>query len=148
MLHEYYFLDEFYNRQYIKDISYSKLITIFAVLAIFISCLGLFGLSLFIIRQRTKEIGIRKVLGASSEGLFNLLSQKYLSLVLIAGILSIPVAWWGLKQWLQQYAFRIDFQWWYFVLPILLILLIALISVGYQTIKAALANPVEALRYE
>jgi putative ABC transport system permease protein len=148
MLSEYYFLDEFYNRQYVKDISYSKLITIFSLLAIFISCFGLFGLSLFMIRQRTKEIGIRKALGASTESLFNLLSKKYLSLVLIASILSIPIAWWGLKQWLQQYAFRIDLQWWYFVLPILLTLLIALISVGYQTIKATLANPVEALRYE
>ena len=148
MLSEYYFLDEFYNRQYVKDISYSKLITIFSLLAIFISCFGLFGLSLFMIRQRTKEIGIRKALGASTESLFNLLSKKYLSLVLIASILSIPIAWWGLKQWLQQYAFRIDLHWWYFVLPILLTLLIALISVGYQTIKATLANPVEALRYE
>ena len=148
MLHEYYFLYEFYHRQYVKDISYSKLITIFAVLAIFISCLGLFGLSLFIIRQRTKEIGIRKALGASTESLFSLLSKKYLSLVLIAAILAIPIAWWGLKQWLQQYTFRIDLLWWYFVLPILLSFLIALISVGYQTIKATLANPVEALRYE
>jgi putative ABC transport system permease protein len=148
MLSEYYFLDEFYNRQYVKDVSYSKLITIFSILAVFISCIGLFGLSLFIIRQRTKEIGIRKALGASTESLFNLLSRKHLSLVLIAGILSIPISWWGLKQWLQQYAFRIDLHWWYFVLPILLSLLIALISVGYQTIKATLANPVEALRYE
>ena len=148
MLFEHYFLDEYYNRQYVKDISYSKLITIFAILAVFISCMGLFGLSLLIIRQRTKEIGIRKALGASSESLFNLLSRKHLSLVLIAGILSIPISWWGLKQWLQQYAFRIDLHWWYFVLPILLSLLIALISVGYQTIKATLANPVDALRYE
>jgi putative ABC transport system permease protein len=148
MLFEHYFLDEYYNRQYVKDISYSKLITIFAILAVFISCIGLFGLSLFIIRQRTKEIGIRKALGASSESLFYLLSRKHLSLVLIASILSIPVAWWGLKQWLQQYAFRIELKWWYFALPILLSLLIALISVGYQTIKATMANPVDALRYE
>jgi putative ABC transport system permease protein len=80
--------------------------------------------------------------------LFYLLSRKHLSLVLIASILSIPVAWWGLKQWLQQYAFRIELKWWYFALPILLSLLIALISVGYQTIKATMANPVDALRYE
>lgn len=148
MLSEYYFLDESYNQQYAKDVSYSKLIGIFAVLAIFISCMGLFGLSLFMIQQRTREIGIRKVLGASTESLFNMLLKRYMSLVLVAGVLSIPLAWWGLKHWLEQYAFRIDLHWWYFVLPIILNLLIAMISVGYHTIKATLTNPVEALRYE
>ena len=148
MLSEYYFLDESYNQQYALDVSYSKLIGIFAILTIFISCMGLFGLSLFMIQQRTREIGIRKVLGASIESLFNLLLKRYLSLVFVAGILSIPIAWWGLKQWLEQYAFRIDLHWWYFVLPIIISLLIAMISVGYQTIKASLTNPVEALRYE
>lgn len=148
LLYESYSLHEFYNRQYAKDLSYGRLIAIFSLLAIFISGMGLFGLSLFMIQRSIREMGIRKAFGAITKDLFMLLIRKYLVLVLLAAILSLPLAWWLLQKWLQQYTFRIELKWWAFLLPILAVLLIALISVSYQTIKATFNNPAKALRHE
>ena len=148
MLFESFPLNEFYNRQYTKDLSYGRLVAIFSLLTIFISSMGLFALSLFMIQRSIKEMGIRKAFGAITKDLFRLLIRKYIILILIAAILSLPLAWWLLHKWLQQYTFRIELKWWAFLLPVVAVLLIALLSVSYQTIKATFNNPAEALRYE
>ncbi len=145
---EYFFLDEAFNRQYEIEIRISKIFSVFGALSIFISCLGLFGLSSYLIQQRTKEIGIRKVLGASLQHLFSLLSTNYIKLVAISSLMAIPIAWWGIHQWLDNYAFRIELQWWFFALPLLALLLIALCTISFRVISAATANPVDSLRYE
>lgn len=138
----------FDNSQYKKDIQLSRIFAIFGGLSIFISCLGLFGLSSFLIQQRTKEIGIRKILGASLRNLFALLTKNYMRLVVFASIIATPIAYLGIKKWLEDYAFRIELSWWFFVVPILVLLVIAIATIGYKIIKTAKANPVEALRYE
>jgi putative ABC transport system permease protein len=148
LLFESYPLHEFYNRQYTKDLSYGRLIGIFSLLAIFISSMGLFGLSLFMIQRSIKEMGIRKAFGAITKDLFRLLIKKYIILILIAVILSLPLAWWLLQKWLQQYTFRVELKWWAFIIPVVAVLFIAMVSVSYQTIKATYNNPAEALRYE
>jgi putative ABC transport system permease protein len=148
LLFESYPLHEFYNRQYTKDLSYGRLIGIFSLLAIFISSMGLFGLSLFMIQRSIKEMGIRKAFGAITKDLFRLLIKKYIVLILIAVILSLPLAWWLLQKWLQQYTFRVELKWWAFIIPVVAVLFIAMVSVSYQTIKATYNNPAEALRYE
>ncbi len=125
-----------------------KMMTWFAVLAIALSCLGLFGMAVFSIERRTKEIGIRKVLGASVSGVVTLLSKDFVKLVLMANVIAWPVAWYGMNKWLQDFAYRIDLGWWVFALASGVALLIALLTVSAQAIRAALANPVEALRYE
>ncbi len=145
---EYFFLDAFFNRQYQSDRLFGHVFTLFSGLAIFVACLGLFGLASFTTLQRTKEIGVRKVLGASVRSIVALLSQEFLQLILVASLLAIPLAYWVMDRWLAVYPFRIDLSWWFFALPLLLVLLIAMLTVGYQTIKAALANPVKSLRYE
>lgn len=118
------------------------------MLAVVIACLGLYGLAAFSAEQRTKEIGIRKVLGASVKNLVGLLSKEFLRLVIIANIIAWPLAWYAMNQWLQNFAYRINIAWWVFVLAGGLALLIALLTVAYQAIKAAVANPVKSLRYE
>lgn len=145
---EYYFLDETFNAQYESDQQLGKIFTVFAAMAIIVASLGLFGLASFSTTQRTKEIGVRKVLGASVFQIMALLSRDFLKLVLLANLLAWPLAWWGMRQWLQQYAFRIDLSPWLFVLPSLLVLLIALLTVSAQTWRAARANPVNSLRNE
>jgi putative ABC transport system permease protein len=145
---DYVFLNEQFNRQYKNDRLFGKVFGLFAGLAIFVACLGLFGLSLFTTAQRTKEIGVRKVLGASLPNILLLLSRDFLRLVLLANVLALPLAWWGINRWLQGYAFRIDISPWLFVAPAVLVLLIALLTVSFQTWKAARQNPVKALRYE
>ena len=120
----------------------------FSLLTIFIACLGLFGLIAFSVEQRTKEVGVRKVLGASVTGITTLLSKEFIKLVLLANILSWPVAWFAMNKWLQNFAYRIDLTIWPFLLSGLMALLIALLTVSWQAIRAATANPVEALRYE
>jgi len=145
---DYVFLDEQFNRQYKNDRLFDKVFGLFAGLAIFVACLGLFGLSLFTTAQRTKEIGVRKVLGASIPDILLLLSKDFLRLVLLANVLALPLAWWSINRWLEEYAFRIDVQPWLFVIPAVLVLIIALLTVSTQTWKAARANPVKALRYE
>src|SRR5690606_21410259 len=116
--------------------------------AIAIACLGLFGLAAFIAEQRTKEIGIRKVLGASVAGLIRLLSADFLKLVGVAIIVAIPVAWWIMAQWLEDFAYRVEIQWWMFAAAGLAAVVIALLTVSGQAIRAAMANPVDSLRDE
>ena len=144
----YFFLDEKYDQQYRADTQFGQVVAIFSTLAIFIACLGLFGLSSFTILQRTKEIGIRKVLGASVGQIVRLLSQDFIRLVLVASIVAIPIAYFAMKEWLTGYATRISLSWWLFAIPLGVVLLIALLTVSFQTIKAAVANPAKSLRYE
>ncbi len=144
----YNFLDEKFAALYASELRIQRIFSAFAILAIIIATLGLFGLSAFVIEQRTKEIGIRKVLGASVENILLLVSKEFLSLVLIAFIISIPVTFWAMNKWLQDYAYRISIAWWVFVLAGILAFMIAMISISFQAIKAALANPVKSLRSE
>jgi len=145
---EYYFLDEFYDRQYRAEDHFGNLFLNFAVLAIFISCLGLLGLSSYSTLQRTREIGIRKVLGASVSGIVNLLSIDFIKLVLIAFLIAGPVAWFAMDKWLQDFAYRTAITWWVFGLTGFLAVLIAFTTISFQAIKSALANPVKSLRTE
>lgn len=142
------FADEEYQKLYKSEQVVGKLSNGFAFLAIFISCLGLLGLAMFTAEQRTKEFGIRKVLGASVSSLFGLLSKDFLVLVFIAFVVASPVAWWAMHAWLENFAYHIDLQWWVFLLAGLLALLIALLTISFQAVKAALANPVSSLRTE
>lgn len=144
----YKFSDQEYAKLYESEQVVSKLANHFAFLAIFISCLGLLGLVIFTSEQRTKEFGIRKVLGASPVTLFNLLSREFLILVLIAMVIATPVAWIAMNKWLQDYVYRIHISWWMFTAAGVLAILIALITVSFQAIKAAIANPVKSLRTE
>lgn len=144
----YTFLDQDYARLYNREQQMSHVFQIFSGLAILIACLGLFGLAAFTTQQRTKEIGIRKILGASVSGIVCLLSKDFLKLVLIANLIAWPIAYYAMNQWLQSFAYRIDLGISTFILSGLIALLIALLTVSYQAIKAARANPVEALRYE
>jgi putative ABC transport system permease protein len=144
----YFFLDETYARQYEADIRLSNLMAMFSGLAVLIACLGLFGLSSFTIVQRTKEIGIRKVLGASIAQIVSLLSLDFIKVVLIAALLALPIAYLVVQEWLSHYAVRIGLNLWMFVVPILMMLLLALVTVGLQTTKTALSNPTDSLRQE
>jgi len=144
----YSFLDDRFNNTYQSEQKIGMILGIFAGLTIFVACLGLFGLAMFTAEQRTKEIGIRKVLGASVAGIVNLLSIDFLKLVLVAVVLATPVAWWAMNKWLMDFAYRIDISWWMFVLAAVTALLIALFTVSFQAIKAAIANPVKSLRTE
>lgn len=144
----YFFLDEKYDQQYRADTQFGQVVAIFSTLAIFIACLGLFGLSSFTILQRTKEIGIRKVLGASVGQIVQLLSQDFIRLVLLASVVALPIAYFAMKEWLAGYATRISLSWWLFAIPLVVVLLIALLTVSFQTLKAAMANPAKSLRYE
>ena len=144
----YQFSDLEYAKLYESEAVISKLANIFAFLAIFISCLGLFGLATFTAEQRTKEIGVRKVLGASSSSIVKLLSLNFLKPVVLAFLLAFPAAWWAMNNWLQDYAYKININWWMFAVAGLLTISIALITVSYQSIKAALVNPVKSLRTE
>jgi putative ABC transport system permease protein len=125
-----------------------KIFGYFSLLAILISCLGLIGLSSFMAERRTKEIGIRKISGAKSVEIFYLLSKEYIILVIISIIIACPVAWYLMNRWLQNFAYRISTSWWIFVLAGSIALLIALLTVSFQSYRAASRNPVEALRYE
>ena len=145
---QFTFFDERFARLYESETQQGNLFTIFSFIAIFIACLGLFGLSAFIITQRIKEIGIRKVLGASSTEIVRVLSIDFLKLVGISAVLAIPVAAYVMYQWLQDFAYRISMAWWVFLLAAVLAALIALITISFQAIKAALANPVKSLRTE
>lgn len=144
----YFFSDDTYNMQYQSEARFGKLFTYFAGLAVIISCLGLLGLSAFNTTQRTKEIGVRKVLGASVASIVALLSKDFLKLVMIASIIAFPVAWWVMNKWLQSFAYRITISWRVFVIAGVTALFIALLTVSFQTIKAAVANPVKNLRTE
>jgi putative ABC transport system permease protein len=145
---DYYFLDEKFNRQYSNDYLFGKVFGLFAGLAILIACLGLSGLSLLTSAQRTKEIGIRKVLGASVTSVILLLSKDFIKLVLLAIIIASPIAWYIMRIWLQDFAYRVDISWWIFALAGLLALSIALLVIGFQTVRSAVANPTKSLRTE
>lgn len=142
------FLDESFDDMYRTERRVSSIALTFAVLAIFVACLGLFGLASFISEQRTKEIGIRKVLGLSVEGIVKLLSKDFVKLVLIAFVFASPLAWWVMHIWLRDFAYRVDISWWIFVLAGVVALFIALLTVSFQAIKAALSNPIKSLRTE
>ena len=144
----YYFSDEEYQKLYKSELVVSKLANSFAFLAIFISCLGLLGLAMFTAEQRTKEIGIRKVLGASVSSLFTLMSREFLLLVSIALVIASPIAWWLMNNWLQNYVYRIPITWWMFIAAGGLAILIALATITFQATKAAIANPIKSLRTE
>lgn len=143
---EFEFVDDEYAKLYESELMVGQLSYFFAAIAIIVSCLGLFGLVTFIALQKTKEIGIRKVLGASMTHIVVLLSKNFLGLVLLSLVLAIPVAWYMLNGWLENFAFRVDLGWQVFVLAALVAILVALLTVSYQAIRAALANPVKALR--
>ena len=145
---KYNFLDDRFDEMYRTEQRVGKVALTFAMLTIFIACLGLFGLITYISEQRTKEIGIRKVLGASVGNITTLLTKDFIKLVLIAIAIASPIAWWAMHKWLQDFAYRIDIQWWVFALAGVIALLIALLTVSFQAIKAALANPVKSLRTE
>jgi putative ABC transport system permease protein len=144
----YFFLDEFFDKQYRSEERFGKLFLNFAILAIIISCLGLLGLASYSTLQRTREIGIRKVLGASVPNIVNLLSKEFLKLVAIAIVIASPLAWLAMHSWLEDFAYRIHIGWWIFLVAALLASLIALLTVSFQAIKAAIANPVKSLRSE
>ncbi|MDB5091136.1 MAG: FtsX-like permease family protein, partial [Mucilaginibacter sp.] len=144
----YTFSEDEYNKLYNSEQIVSKLSDAFAFLAIFISCLGLLGLAMFTAEQRTKEIGIRKVLGASVVSLFTLMSSEFLVLVIIALLIAIPVASYAMDYWLRSFAYHTPVQWWIFALSGVLIVLIALATISFQAIKAALINPIKSLRSE
>ena len=145
---EYKFVDAQFDQLFKTETLIGKLATVFAILAIFISCLGLFGLAAYTAERRTKEIGIRKVLGASAKGLAGLLSIDFLKLVVLSCLIAFPIAWWMMNDWLQSYAYRIKISWTIFLVAGSLALFIALLTVSFQAIKAAMANPVESLRSE
>jgi len=145
---DYKFVDSQFNDMFKTESLISKLSRLFASLAIIISCLGLFGLAAYTAERRTREIGIRKVLGASVSGIAGLLSKDFLQLVLIAAIIAFPFSWWGMHKWLQNYAYRIEISWWVFVLAGFLAIVIAIITISSQAIRAALTNPVKNLRTE
>lgn len=145
---EYFFLDDFFNQQYRADQQLAKIFSFFAALAIFIACLGLFGLSSYTTIQRTKEIGIRKVLGASVDNIVALLSKDFIKLIFLASLIALPIVYFAIQQWLKNYAFRIEMSWWLLATPVAMVMLIALLTISLQTLRAALANPADSLRYE
>ncbi|MEZ4930983.1 MAG: FtsX-like permease family protein [Saprospiraceae bacterium] len=145
---EYFFLDDYFNRQYENERTFGSLALVFALLAIFVGCLGLFGLSGYMITQRTKEIGIRKVLGATTGGIVTLLSKDILKLVVVSILIASPIAYYAMENWLQDFSYRIDIGWWVFALAGLIAIIIALTTVSFQSIKAALGNPIDSLRSE
>jgi putative ABC transport system permease protein len=144
----YTFLDQEVQKQYEAEITLSQIINSFTMMAILISCLGLFGLAAFSAEQRQKEIGIRKVLGASVSGLVGLLSREFVKLVSISFIIATPVAWWAMNKWLQAFAYKVTITWWMFAIAGVMSILIALFTVSFQAIKAALVNPVKSLKSE
>jgi putative ABC transport system permease protein len=145
---QYSFVDEEFDKVYKADQKASSLMSLFAGIAIIISCLGLFGLAAFAAERRTKEIGIRKVLGASVPGIVHLLTREFIILIITALLLASPVAWYAMDRWLQDFAYRIDISWWIFAVTGMVSLLIALLTVSFQAIRAAVSNPVKSLRTE
>ena len=144
----YSFLDESFNQQYQADLRFGKVFSVFAGMAIFIACLGLFGLVAYTAQQRTKEIGIRKVLGASVVSIVGLLSKDFLKLVLLAAIVAFPLAWYAMSKWLEDFAYRIDMPLWVFLAAGILATIVACLTISFQAVKAATANPVKNLRTE
>ncbi len=145
---EFHFLDETIDKQYVKEIQTGETFSWFSLIAIFISCLGLYGLTMFMIENRTKEIGVRKVLGASVPGILKLFYNDFSKLILLSTIIACPLAWFAMDKWLDNFAYKISISWWLFALAGGIAFLIALATVSFLAIKAATANPIESLRYE
>jgi len=145
---EYFFLDQQYNNQYKADIQFGRVFLSFSVLAIIIACIGLFALTLYIILQRSKEVAVRKVIGASAFNIFSILTKDYFVLIGISGVIAIPLMYWVMDKWLQNYAYRINFNWLFFILPIFILLTVVLLSIFFQVAKAIRTNPVKSLRAE
>lgn len=145
---DYKFMDETYAAMYKAEAKLSDLLWIFTIMAIVVGCMGLFGLAAFSAEQRTKELGIRKVLGANAFDIVGLLSKNFLVLVMIASLIAFPVAWWAMNSWLKDFPYRVSISWWVFGIAIIAALAVALLTVSFQAIKAALANPVKSLRTE
>jgi putative ABC transport system permease protein len=145
---DYKFLDENFAAMYSSEDKLSSLLWIFTLMAIFIGCMGLFGLAAFSAEQRIKEIGIRKVLGASVLNITAMLSKTFLKPVFIASLIAFPIAWWAMNNWLEDFEYRVTISWWVFLIAGVTALIIAMITVSFQAIKAALTNPVENLRSE
>lgn len=145
---EYFFLDDFFNRQYENEKKFGALFTTFAALAMVVGCLGLFGLSAYTATQRTKEIGIRKALGSTDQGIFVLLSKEYVKLVLLSIVLAVPLVWFFMNNWMESFPYRTTISPFIFATAGITVLLVSLLTVSYQTVRAARTNPVESLRYE
>ncbi|CAN5177998.1 hypothetical protein BH23BAC1_BH23BAC1_47510 [soil metagenome] len=145
---EFTFLDQEYAATYNTEQRVSKIFSAFGILAFFLACLGLFGLAAYTAQQRTKEIGIRKVLGASVANLIGLLSKEIIKLVFVACLIASPLAWWAMQIWLESFVYRVNINWWIFIISGFFALLVALLTMSFQSIKAALANPVNSLRSE
>ena len=145
---EYFMLDDDFNRQYKAETNLAQLISLFSILTILVACLGLFGLTAYITMKRTREIGIRKVLGATTGSVAGLLSKDFLKLVGIAILISVPVSWWMMNKWLEDFAYRVKIPVWAFIVAGIAALLIAMLTVSFQAIKAAMVNPVKSLRSE
>jgi putative ABC transport system permease protein len=145
---EYKFLDENFEQMYKSEDKLRSLLSIFTAMAIFVGCLGLFGLAAYTAERRRKEVGIRKVLGASTKGVVLLLSKEFVKLVIISLLIASPFAWFFMNKWLQDFAYRINISWWIFIVAGVFTILIALLTVSFQAIKAATANPVKSLRSE
>jgi putative ABC transport system permease protein len=144
----YRFLDEDYNKMYSAEIRLSQVMNLFTIIAIALACMGLFGLSYYAAQQRKKEIGVRKVLGASVLQVSVLVSKEFLRLVLVAFLIAVPATWWAMSKWLEDFAYRTNISWSLFAIAGVAVLLIAAITVSFEAIKAALANPVKSLRSE
>jgi putative ABC transport system permease protein len=145
---DYFFLDDYFNQQYANERKFGTLFTTFALLAMVVGCLGLFGLSAFSVVQRTKEIGIRKALGSSSPGIFILLSREYVKLILVSVLVATPLVWYGMKMWIETFPYHARVTADVFIISAVIVLLVSLLTVSFQTLKAARVNPVDSLRYE
>jgi putative ABC transport system permease protein len=142
---DYFFLDDYFNQQYKQDIRFGKVLSAFSLLGLVIACLGIFGLSIFNASQRTKEIGIRKVLGATITNILVLLSWDHLKLIAVAMLLAIPLIYVAGDEWLSNYAYRIDLHWWMLILPAISILIVAILTISSQSVKAAMSDPARSL---
>ena len=145
---KYAFVGDNFQKMYEADVRFGNILRFFTLLTMLIACLGLFGLASYTTMLRTKEIGIRKVLGASVAGIAGLLAKDFLKLVVVAILIASPLAYWAMRQWLADFAYRVDMQWWLFVLAGLAAMAIAFLTVSFQSVRAALANPVKSLRSE
>ncbi len=145
---DFFFLNDYFNNQYQNEKRFSRLALVFALLAVLVGCLGLFGLSGYTITQRTKEIGVRKILGATTSSIVAMLSKDILKLVLVSILIAAPLAWWAMDNWLQDFAYRTNIEWWIFGISGLIAVLVAFLTVSFQSVKAALANPIGALKSE
>jgi len=145
---DYKFMDESYGAMYKSEEKLASLLWIFTGMAILVGCMGLFALAAFSAEQRKKEIGIRKVLGATVFNIMGLLSKSFLTLVLIAAVIAFPIAWWAMNKWLEDFPYRVNISWWIFGLAGIAAMVVALITVSFQSIKAAISNPVKSLRTE